>query len=57
MFPNSEQPTTAVFKDTSYFIDGKKCRLCMVPSLDLSLDRGKSLSLSVCIGIKNSVKY
>lgn len=57
MFPNSEQPTTAVFKDTSYFIDGKKCRLCMVPSLDLSLDRGKSLSLSVYIGIKNSVKY
>ncbi|XP_043781528.1 type 2 DNA topoisomerase 6 subunit B-like isoform X1 [Cervus elaphus] len=43
MFPNSEQPTTAVFKDTSYFIDGKKCRLCMVPSLDLSLDRGSVL--------------
>ncbi|KAB0358089.1 hypothetical protein FD754_002245 [Muntiacus muntjak] len=43
MFPNSEQPTTAVFKDASYFIDGKKCRLCMVPSLDLSLDRGSVL--------------
>ncbi|KAI4530176.1 hypothetical protein MG293_020032, partial [Ovis ammon polii] len=38
IFPNSEQPTTAVFKDASYFIDWKKYRLSLVPNLDLSLD-------------------
>ncbi|XP_021572129.1 type 2 DNA topoisomerase 6 subunit B-like [Carlito syrichta] len=34
-----EQPITTFFKDTSYFIDWKKYHLCMVPNLDLSLDR------------------
>ncbi|XP_017898609.1 PREDICTED: type 2 DNA topoisomerase 6 subunit B-like isoform X3 [Capra hircus] len=43
IFPNSEQPTTAVFKDASYFIDWKKYRLSMVPNLDLSLDSGSVL--------------
>uniref|UniRef100_A0A8C6G263 Type 2 DNA topoisomerase 6 subunit B-like n=1 Tax=Moschus moschiferus TaxID=68415 RepID=A0A8C6G263_MOSMO len=43
IFPNSEQPTTTVFKDTSYFIDWKRYHLCMVPNLDLSLDRGSVL--------------
>ncbi|XP_044921495.1 type 2 DNA topoisomerase 6 subunit B-like isoform X7 [Mustela putorius furo] len=40
ILPGQEQPTTTVFKDTSYFIDWKKYHLCMVPSLDLNLDRG-----------------
>ncbi|XP_032213460.1 type 2 DNA topoisomerase 6 subunit B-like isoform X1 [Mustela erminea] len=39
ILPGQEQPTTTVFKDTSYFIDWKKYHLCMVPSLDLNLDR------------------
>nr|XP_019810640.1 PREDICTED: type 2 DNA topoisomerase 6 subunit B-like isoform X2 [Bos indicus] len=43
IFPNSEQPTTPVFKDASYFIDWKKHHLCMVPNWDLSLDRGSVL--------------
>ncbi|XP_060260092.1 type 2 DNA topoisomerase 6 subunit B-like isoform X4 [Ovis aries] len=46
IFPNSEQPTTAVFKDASYFIDWKKYRLSMVPNLDLSLDSGVHTLLS-----------
>nr|XP_019593235.1 PREDICTED: type 2 DNA topoisomerase 6 subunit B-like isoform X1 [Rhinolophus sinicus] len=37
--PSQEQPTTTVFKDTSYFIDWKKYHLCVVPNLDLNLDR------------------
>nr|XP_045004144.1 type 2 DNA topoisomerase 6 subunit B-like isoform X3 [Jaculus jaculus] len=36
---NQEQPSTTVFKDTSYFINWKKYHLCMVPNLDLHLDR------------------
>lgn len=40
ILPSQEPPTTTVFKDTSYFIDWKKYHLCMVPNLDLSLDRG-----------------
>ncbi|XP_034869254.1 type 2 DNA topoisomerase 6 subunit B-like [Mirounga leonina] len=40
ILPSQEQPTTTVFKDTSYFIDWKKYHLCMVPNLDLNLDRG-----------------
>ncbi|XP_027437338.2 type 2 DNA topoisomerase 6 subunit B-like isoform X1 [Zalophus californianus] len=39
ILPSQEPPTTTVFKDTSYFIDWKKYHLCMVPNLDLSLDR------------------
>nr|XP_035977352.1 type 2 DNA topoisomerase 6 subunit B-like isoform X2 [Halichoerus grypus] len=39
ILPSQEQPTTTVFKDTSYFIDWKKYHLCMVPNLDLNLDR------------------
>ncbi|XP_045871526.1 type 2 DNA topoisomerase 6 subunit B-like isoform X1 [Meles meles] len=39
ILPGQEQPTTTVFKDTSYFIDWKKYHLCVVPSLDLNLDR------------------
>nr|XP_051686826.1 type 2 DNA topoisomerase 6 subunit B-like isoform X3 [Oryctolagus cuniculus] len=35
-----KEPTTAIFKDTSYFIDWKKYHLCMVPHLDLDLDKG-----------------
>ncbi|XP_039696688.1 type 2 DNA topoisomerase 6 subunit B-like isoform X3 [Pteropus medius] len=37
--PSQEQPNTAIFKDTSYFIDWKKYHLRMVPNLDLNLDR------------------
>ncbi|XP_015988177.2 type 2 DNA topoisomerase 6 subunit B-like isoform X1 [Rousettus aegyptiacus] len=37
--PSQEQPNTAIFKDTSYFIDWKKHHLRMVPNLDLNLDR------------------
>ncbi|XP_062951247.1 type 2 DNA topoisomerase 6 subunit B-like [Cynocephalus volans] len=32
-------PITTVFKDTFYFIDWKKYHLCMVPNLDVNLDR------------------
>ncbi|KAM5225145.1 type 2 DNA topoisomerase 6 subunit B-like [Hipposideros larvatus] len=39
MLPSQEQPTTTVFKDASYFIDWKKYHLCVVPNLDLDLDR------------------
>uniref|UniRef100_A0A673U2S1 Chromosome 11 open reading frame 80 n=1 Tax=Suricata suricatta TaxID=37032 RepID=A0A673U2S1_SURSU len=39
ILPSQEQPTTTVFGDTSFFIDWKKYHLCMVPNLDLSLDR------------------
>ncbi|XP_054553523.1 type 2 DNA topoisomerase 6 subunit B-like [Talpa occidentalis] len=39
VLPTQEQPATAVFKDTSYFINWKKHHLCMVPNLDLNLDR------------------
>uniref|UniRef100_A0A8I5TPP6 Type 2 DNA topoisomerase 6 subunit B-like n=1 Tax=Pongo abelii TaxID=9601 RepID=A0A8I5TPP6_PONAB len=34
-----EQPMTTFFKDTSSLIDWKKYHLCMIPNLDLSLDR------------------
>nr|XP_054097070.1 type 2 DNA topoisomerase 6 subunit B-like isoform X2 [Callithrix jacchus] len=34
-----EQPVTTFFKDTSSLIDWKKYHLCMVPNLDLNLDR------------------
>ncbi|XP_023391503.1 type 2 DNA topoisomerase 6 subunit B-like [Pteropus vampyrus] len=37
--PSQEQPNTAIFKDTSYFVDWKKYHLRMVPNLDLNLDR------------------
>ncbi|XP_049570125.1 type 2 DNA topoisomerase 6 subunit B-like isoform X7 [Orcinus orca] len=37
---NPEQPTSTIFKDTSYFINWKKHHLCMVPNLDFNLDRG-----------------
>ncbi|XP_026946283.1 type 2 DNA topoisomerase 6 subunit B-like isoform X6 [Sagmatias obliquidens] len=37
---NPEQPTSTIFKDTSYFINWKKYHLCMVPNLDFNLDRG-----------------
>lgn len=40
ILPSQEQPNTTVFKDICYFIDWKKYHLCMVPNLDLSLDRG-----------------
>ncbi|XP_057581535.1 type 2 DNA topoisomerase 6 subunit B-like isoform X4 [Hippopotamus amphibius kiboko] len=40
ILPNPETPTSPVFKDTSYFIDWKKYHLCLVPNLDLNLDRG-----------------
>ncbi|KAM8812735.1 type 2 DNA topoisomerase 6 subunit B-like [Rhynchonycteris naso] len=33
------QSITTVFKDTSYFIDWKKYHFCMVPNLDINLDR------------------
>uniref|UniRef100_A0A8C6C2K2 TOP6B like initiator of meiotic double strand breaks n=1 Tax=Monodon monoceros TaxID=40151 RepID=A0A8C6C2K2_MONMO len=36
---NPEQPTSTIFKDTSYFINWKKYHLCMVPNLDLNFDR------------------
>ncbi|XP_026946284.1 type 2 DNA topoisomerase 6 subunit B-like isoform X7 [Sagmatias obliquidens] len=36
---NPEQPTSTIFKDTSYFINWKKYHLCMVPNLDFNLDR------------------
>ncbi|XP_059875327.1 type 2 DNA topoisomerase 6 subunit B-like isoform X5 [Delphinus delphis] len=36
---NPEQPTSTIFKDTSYFINWKKHHLCMVPNLDFNLDR------------------
>ncbi|XP_007461985.1 PREDICTED: putative uncharacterized protein C11orf80 homolog [Lipotes vexillifer] len=36
---NPEQPTSSIFKDTSYFINWKKYHLCMVPNLDFNLDR------------------
>ncbi|XP_057581545.1 type 2 DNA topoisomerase 6 subunit B-like isoform X8 [Hippopotamus amphibius kiboko] len=39
ILPNPETPTSPVFKDTSYFIDWKKYHLCLVPNLDLNLDR------------------
>nr|XP_020020572.1 type 2 DNA topoisomerase 6 subunit B-like [Castor canadensis] len=39
ILPSWEQPSTSVFKDTSYFIDWKKYHLCVVPNLDLNLDR------------------
>ncbi|XP_013976582.2 type 2 DNA topoisomerase 6 subunit B-like isoform X5 [Canis lupus familiaris] len=39
ILPSQEQPNTTVFKDICYFIDWKKYHLCMVPNLDLSLDR------------------
>ncbi|XP_062051950.1 type 2 DNA topoisomerase 6 subunit B-like [Lepus europaeus] len=39
MLSSWKEPTTAVFKDTSYFIDWKKYHLCMVPNLDLDLDK------------------
>ncbi|XP_036182395.1 LOW QUALITY PROTEIN: type 2 DNA topoisomerase 6 subunit B-like [Myotis myotis] len=39
ILPSQEQSITTVFKDTSYFIDWKKHHLCVVPSLDLNLDR------------------
>ncbi|XP_011246940.1 type 2 DNA topoisomerase 6 subunit B-like isoform X5 [Mus musculus] len=35
---DQDQPSTAVFRDTSYFIDWKKYNLFMVPNLDLNLD-------------------
>ncbi|XP_011798151.1 PREDICTED: uncharacterized protein C11orf80 homolog [Colobus angolensis palliatus] len=34
-----EQPVTTFFKDTSSLIDWKKYHLCIVPNLDLNLDR------------------
>uniref|UniRef100_A0A2I3GHF7 TOP6B like initiator of meiotic double strand breaks n=1 Tax=Nomascus leucogenys TaxID=61853 RepID=A0A2I3GHF7_NOMLE len=34
-----EQPMTTFFKDTSSLIDWKKYHLCMIPNLDLNLDR------------------
>ncbi|XP_030774375.1 type 2 DNA topoisomerase 6 subunit B-like isoform X5 [Rhinopithecus roxellana] len=34
-----EQPVTTFFKDTSSLIDWKKYHLCIVPNLDLKLDR------------------
>ncbi|XP_066893773.1 type 2 DNA topoisomerase 6 subunit B-like isoform X16 [Kogia breviceps] len=40
ILPNLEQPTSTIFKDTSYFINWKKYHLCMVPNLDFNLDRG-----------------
>eukprot|EP00070_Physeter_catodon_P049979 XP_028356873.1 type 2 DNA topoisomerase 6 subunit B-like isoform X4 [Physeter catodon] len=39
ILPNLEQPTSTIFKDTSYFINWKKYHLCMVPNLDFNLDR------------------
>uniref|UniRef100_A0ABI8ASN6 Type 2 DNA topoisomerase 6 subunit B-like n=1 Tax=Felis catus TaxID=9685 RepID=A0ABI8ASN6_FELCA len=39
ILPSQKQPTTTVFEDTSFFIDWKKYHLCLVPNLDLSLDR------------------
>ncbi|XP_061058111.1 type 2 DNA topoisomerase 6 subunit B-like [Eubalaena glacialis] len=39
ILPNPEQPTSTIFKDTSYFINWKKYHLCMVPNLDFNLDR------------------
>uniref|UniRef100_A0A8C9BW29 TOP6B like initiator of meiotic double strand breaks n=1 Tax=Phocoena sinus TaxID=42100 RepID=A0A8C9BW29_PHOSS len=36
---NPEQPTSTIFKDTSYFINWKKYHLCMVPNLDFNFDR------------------
>ncbi|XP_032345824.1 type 2 DNA topoisomerase 6 subunit B-like isoform X5 [Camelus ferus] len=39
ILPSQEKPTAAIFKDTSYFIDWKKYHLCVVPNLDLNLDR------------------
>ncbi|NP_001413915.1 TOP6B like initiator of meiotic double strand breaks [Rattus norvegicus] len=35
---DQEQPSTAVFRDASYFIDWKKHNLFMLPNLDLNLD-------------------
>lgn len=53
--PSQEQPNTAIFKDTSYFIDWKKHHLRMVPNLDLNLDRG--ISSSLCTGVKKTGEY
>ncbi|XP_068410522.1 type 2 DNA topoisomerase 6 subunit B-like [Eschrichtius robustus] len=39
ILPNPEQPTSTIFKDTSYFVNWKKYHLCMVPNLDFNLDR------------------
>ncbi|XP_036909232.1 type 2 DNA topoisomerase 6 subunit B-like [Sturnira hondurensis] len=39
ILPSQEQSITTVFRDISYFIDWKKYHLCMVPNLDLDLDR------------------
>ncbi|XP_053780371.1 type 2 DNA topoisomerase 6 subunit B-like isoform X3 [Desmodus rotundus] len=39
ILPSQEQSITTVCKDISYFMDWKKYHLCMVPNLDLSLDR------------------
>ncbi|XP_066216097.1 type 2 DNA topoisomerase 6 subunit B-like [Saccopteryx leptura] len=39
ILPHQEQSITTVFKDTSYFIDWKKYHFCMVPNLNLTLDR------------------
>ncbi|XP_010634168.1 type 2 DNA topoisomerase 6 subunit B-like isoform X2 [Fukomys damarensis] len=36
---NEDQLSTTVFKDTFYFIDWKKYHLCVVPNLDLNLDK------------------
>ncbi|KAL1787321.1 type 2 DNA topoisomerase 6 subunit B-like isoform X2 [Sigmodon hispidus] len=38
LISDQEQPSTTVFRDTSYFIDWKKHNLFMVPTLDLNLD-------------------
>ncbi|XP_054426665.1 LOW QUALITY PROTEIN: type 2 DNA topoisomerase 6 subunit B-like [Pteronotus mesoamericanus] len=39
ILPSQEQSVTTIFNDISYLIDWKKYHLCLVPNLDLSLDR------------------
>ncbi|CAH6793506.1 Gm960 [Phodopus roborovskii] len=38
LIADQDQPSTTIFRDTSYFIDWKKHNLFMVPTLDLNLD-------------------
>ncbi|GAB5578144.1 type 2 DNA topoisomerase 6 subunit B-like isoform X4 [Prionailurus iriomotensis] len=54
ILPSQKQPTTTVFEDTSFFIDWKKYHLCLVPNLDLSLDRGNLVLPDVSYQVESS---
>ncbi|XP_052616064.1 type 2 DNA topoisomerase 6 subunit B-like [Peromyscus californicus insignis] len=53
LISDQEQPSTTVFRDTSYFIDWKKHNLFMVPTLDLNLDTDLVLP-DVCYQVESS---